>query len=162
MLDHSLYPPAPSSELGDDEDLLHEELHAETMLETGMPMDDEIAEHGLAAPIERAASADRIVERIAPVERVAPVETLAAADDLQPGGVGSGIDAEIVAQDMTAVGTSLDSMTIKELKRLAEQRGIHGGSTMRKQALIDSLRNNIPGKSLNVPFEVSEGTLQLS
>jgi hypothetical protein len=40
-------------------------------------------------------------------------------------------------------------MTLKELKRLAEQRKIPGSSTMRKQALIDALRNGVTKDSVN-------------
>jgi len=63
-------------------------------------------------------------------------EANAIADDLQPGGVGSGVPEP----SSDAKGSVLDTMTLKELKRLAEQRGIAGTSSMRKPALIEALR----------------------
>ena len=59
------------------------------------------------------------------------------ADDLQPGGVGSGVEQTSPASSSNA----LDVMTLKELRRLGEQRGIAGAAHLRKQALIDALRN---------------------
>jgi transcription termination factor Rho len=57
-----------------------------------------------------------------------------------------------------AKGSVLDSMTLPELKRLAEQRGISGASKMRKQALIDAIR----AAPVNNPFTSTEATLELS
>lgn len=57
-------------------------------------------------------------------------------DDLQPGGVGSGLRS-IEPQEQS---TSLDSMTVKELRRLAEQRGIENANELRKKELIAKLR----------------------
>lgn len=96
----AVYAPAPSSVLGEDEDLLHEELS----------------------------------------DTVQPLEAEVPSDDLQPGGVGSSIK-EIVLPDTSEKGSALDSMTLKELRRLAEHKKISGASTMRKQALIDAIRN---------------------
>jgi hypothetical protein len=91
------YPPAPGSELGEDEDLLHEKLLSEE-----------------AAPVP---------------------------DELQPGGVGSGVsDAPPLSETQKPRGNVLDGMTLKELRRLGEQRNIPGASNMRKQALIEALR----------------------
>lgn len=52
-------------------------------------------------------------------------------DDLQPGGVGSGI---------VDTGSALETMTNKELKRLAQQRGVVGYSEMKKRDLITAIR----------------------
>ncbi len=73
--------------------------------------------------------------------------------DLQPGGIGSGIVAP--------TGSALDTMTLKELRRLAEQKNIAGAKNMRKQELIDAIRSS---KTTVTPFEVTEGgaTLELS
>ena len=64
------------------------------------------------------------------------VEANTIIDDLQPGGVGSGVPEP----SSEAKGGILDTMTLKELKRLAEQRGVAGTSSMRKPALIEALR----------------------
>jgi hypothetical protein len=67
-----------------------------------------------------------------------PVES---NDDLQPGGVGSGLK-DVDAADITTTShvSSLDSMTVKELRRLAEQRGIENAVDLRKKELIAKLR----------------------
>ena len=62
---------------------------------------------------------------------VREVET--TAEDLQPGGVGSGIVAP-------SLHSSLDGMTIKELRRLAQQKGISGATDMKKKDLIEAIR----------------------
>jgi hypothetical protein len=62
-----------------------------------------------------------------------PVES---HDDLQPGGVGYGLKL----QESSEQTTSLDGMTVKELRRLAEQRGIENASEYRKKELIAKLR----------------------
>jgi hypothetical protein len=57
-------------------------------------------------------------------------------DDLQPGGIGSGLKDT----DVSDRSTALDSMTVKELRRLAEQRGIENALELRKKELIAKLR----------------------
>jgi hypothetical protein len=57
-------------------------------------------------------------------------------DDLQPGGVGSGLKGVEVSDQ----SSSLDGMTVKELRRLAEQRGIENAGDFRKKELIAKLR----------------------
>ena len=49
-------------------------------------------------------------------------------------------------------------MTLKELRRLAEQKGVSGTDKMRKPALIDAI-NALP---VITPFEAIEATLELS
>lgn len=118
-----VYAPAPGSELGEDEDLLHEELHGLT--ETEKP-------------------AETVAETIAETTAAATVTATSAVvnDDLQPGGVGSGLPDSALPESKPR-GNVLDGMTLKELRRLAEQRNIPGASGMRKQALIDSLRSDV-------------------
>jgi hypothetical protein len=134
------YPPAPSSVLEDDDELLHTEL-----LESTEPV------HELHEEMEEVSIDDAIAQF--------NVEEPAAAvnEDLQPGGVGSGIK-EVIVPDSAAKGSVLDTMTIQELKRLAEQRGISGASKMRKQALIDAIRA-VPTPS---PFTATDGVLELN
>jgi hypothetical protein len=82
-------------------------------------------------------------------------------DDLQPGGVGSGI-SDFSAPDVSAKASVLKTMTLKELQRLAVQKGISGTSGMRKDALIDALRNAAAASPPSIkPFDASE-TLNLS
>lgn len=140
------YPPAPGSELGEDEDLLHEELHAET--KTTVPELQEPpaeSDSGITQPA--------VVEAVeTEADKGTPIDDLSEPldQDLQPGGVGSGVK-EIVSH-------VFDTMTLKELRRLAEQRGIQGTSNMRKTALIEALREG--QKSGIKPFE--SGTVDLS
>lgn len=138
----AVYPPAPSSVLGEDEDLLHEELAAEA--EKASVQDD----------IEDAI-ADFAIDNAQPL--VSEIIDDSVPFDLQPGGIGSGMK-EIVAPDSSAKASVLDAMTINELKRLAEQRGITGIAKMRKQALIEAIRS-APVAS---PFDSHEGTIEFS
>jgi hypothetical protein len=131
----AVYAPAPGSEMGDDEDLLHEELRAEveTMRAEAAPAEfkepeQEREELAADTPANQGTSIEELAE---------PIES-----DLQPGGVGSNVK-EIVTSNV------LESMTIKELRRLAEQRGISGTSNMKKPALITALRE----KPVIAPFE---------
>jgi hypothetical protein len=78
-------------------------------------------------------------------------------DALQPGGVGSGVK-NIAIPDSSAKGSVLDSMTLKELRRLAEQKGVSGADKLRKPALIEAI-NALPRIT---PFEATEATLELS
>lgn len=81
-----------------------------------------------------------------------PVPEESESAGLQPGG--------IMDVPETNKATLLDSMTLKELKNLAEQKGISGAKGMRKQELIDAIRSS---KTSVTPFEVAEGgaTLKL-
>lgn len=104
------YPPPPGSEFGEDDDLLHEQLHATT-----------------EKPVAPSESPERV------------------SDELQPGGVGSGmppVEPDVPFSEKPKSNV-LDGMTLKELRRLAEQRNVVGASTMRKQALIDALRSDV-------------------
>lgn len=92
------------------------------------------------------------------------MDATAVDEDLQPGGVGSGIEAPVEA-DMNAKGSVLDGMTVKELRRLAEQKGITVNANIRKPQLIEAIRGLQSEKnSVNAPyFDIKEGkTLDLS
>ena len=199
------YPPPPSSELGEDEDLLHEELHAEVLDQPANTdsFEEERQTQQLLQKQQHQQQHQQLLQsqqellmqqqqqqmflqkQTTPLPKV-PEEPLELSndfheelvgkekekekekendtmgnepivDDLQPGGVGSSIPIEITP-DTATKGSSLDLMTLKELKRLAEQRKIVGASSMRKQALIDALRGNVPQH----PFENAEGSITLS
>lgn len=132
----AVYAPAPSSVMGDDEDLLHEELQAEV---------GNVEAEDIDAPVESSTGVHDASDDV-------------VSDNLQPGGVGSGVTEQVVP-DTAAKGTVLDSMTLKELRRLAEQRSIANASSMRKQALIDALRA-LP--AVIVPYDAGESTLNMS
>lgn len=143
LLVGSKYPPAPSSELGEDEDLLNEEIEFE--------------------------SADTNESPSLKINEDAPAPTPSSPkpmpddhDELQPGGVGSGLH-EIPEADTIAKGNVLEGMTIKELQRLAEQKGI-ATARLRKPQLIEAIRNAarpVPPTSSSL-FETKEATLELS
>jgi hypothetical protein len=124
------YPPAPSSELGEEEEVLHKRLHAEMEMET---------EAELQQPVETEIQSEQIQPLPEEIADIPPYEEK-SNDDLQPGGSNNTLTVDLPADSS---GSSLDAMTLKELKRLAEQRKIHGWSNMRKQALIDALRNTV-------------------
>jgi len=130
----AVYAPAPGSEMGDDEDLLHEELRAdvETMRAEAAPAEfkEPEPEREVVAEAAQGTSIDELAE---------PIDS-----ELQPGGVGSNVK-EIVTSNV------LESMTIRELRRLAEARGISGTSNMKKPVLIAALRE----KPAIAPFEGS-------
>jgi hypothetical protein len=152
------YPPPPSSVLGEDEDLLHETLRAEvapyaTIEEMDVPVNSkdvtEVAE--VAEIAEVVADIAEVAEEIADFQQIPeaapdfsePIfdmgkyvvqgESEHDKGDLQPGGVGSGIMAP-------SIQSSLEGMTIKELRRLAQQKSISGANEMRKKELIEAIR----------------------
>jgi hypothetical protein len=111
------YPSAPSSVIEEDEEILAELLEM-----------DEEALH----PLQRPPSP--------------PATPPSEEDDLQPGGVGSGI------KEVTESTNMLESMTLKELRRLAEQRGIKGAAELKKKELLSQLKGNIPSSSIMSAF----------
>jgi hypothetical protein len=57
--------------------------------------------------------------------------------------------------------TSLEGMPVKELRRLAEERGIVGVAEMKKKEILSALRNQIPEpvRTLNVADLVNDNTV---
>ena len=110
------YPSAPSSVIEEDEEILAELLEEEEELH----------------PLQRPPSP--------------PVTPPSEEDDLQPGGVGSGI------KEVTESTNILETMTLKELRRLAEQRGIKGAAELKKKELLSQLKGNIPSSSIMSAF----------
>ncbi len=133
------YPPAPPSEIGEeDADLLEEtlrkEIEAEPPVYTAMEQIDEI-------PNEEIAHVDDLPEETRTIEftmetnenDMHPLMQDIPEDTLQPGGVGSGTTTSYIS--------SLDSMNVKELRRLAAQKGISGAGEMKKKDLITAIRS---------------------
>lgn len=135
------YPPAPSSVLGEDEDLLHETL-AQSMDTMGSDDAEELA------PMDT----KEVPPMLPPLEQVEPFMSVEAEplDDLQPGGASTGVS------DVKEVATGsgiLEGMTLKELRRLGEQRGISGAASMKKAALVVALRE--APRAIVQPFEAT-------
>ena len=139
--DVSPYPPPPSSE-SEDEDLpeLHDDLQGElreTADQSSPKPPSPSSSPKSPASVRPFVEADTDDAGSIDADVIEPLGDDSHAD-LQPGGVGSGLQ-EVIPSDSSKGGV-LDSMTLKELKRLAEQRGITGTSSMRKPALIEALR----------------------
>jgi len=75
---------------------------------------------------------------------------------LRPGAPMLEVDA---GADVEGKGSVLETMTLKELRRLADQKGISGTASMRKPALIEAIKAKPESIS---PFEFSEATLDLN
>ena len=80
-------------------------------------------------------------------EEAHPLQRPPPEDDLQPGGVGSGVEVPAESSNL------LESMTVKELRRLAEQRGIKGGAEMKKKELLAELKKGVPAPSVLAAFQ---------
>lgn len=97
---------------------------------------------------------------------------LVVSEDLMPGGrISVPADAEALPlrehdderfceffkqPEVTRTPESLDSMPVKELRRLAEQRGIAGAADMRKKEILAALRQQITSAPAHsAPEEVS-------
>ena len=127
----------------------------------------------------------------APVVRSTSLEELHASDDLQPGGHAGGhagvpslevkeIQSETEfrelfvqpvlsparelreSNDVKEVGSeSLEGMPVKELRRLAESRGLTGVSELKKKELISALRQQIaPTAEQETTLDLTETDLQ--
>ena len=143
----SPYPPAPSSVLGEDEDLLHEQLRQETaspLVEEVAAEDDlpdfitEEAEEAIAdeEPAMQEQQQHQEDEAVHASSNMADYITMMeednqSSDPLQPGGIGSGI---------VSVNSTLEGMNIKELRRLAQQKGISHANELKKKELIAAIR----------------------
>jgi hypothetical protein len=74
----------------------------------------------------------------------APVEPAVVApvnDELQPGGLASPDTGKRLSD--TSIESPLNSMSIKELRRMAEANGIPGSSELKKRDLIRALREKV-------------------
>lgn len=132
------YPPAPPSEIGEeDADLLEEtlrnEIEAEPIVhETPKAMVEDEMDDGLNEDV-----LDQIKEEtrtiVMETNDMHPLMQDIPEDDLQPGGVGSG--------SAPSYTSSLESMSVKELRRLAAQKGISGAGELKKKDLITAIRS---------------------
>ena len=109
-----------------------------------------------------------------------------ASDDLAPGGgAAKGLAPESPADNQTAekfrelfiqheqlpspakaeapaaTNASLDSMPVKELRRLAEQRGITGVSDLKKKELLSALRQQVTVPSASVSATVGAASKEV-
>jgi hypothetical protein len=67
-------------------------------------------------------------------------------DDLQPGGLASGASVDSKQVDVftdSAIESPLSSMSIKELRRMAEANNIPGSAELKKRDLIRALRDKV-------------------
>ena len=153
-LNTTSYAPAPGSVMSDDDaELLNEDLHGAL----GGGSESSFAPVSQDSPVLQVSEQQPLYTK--PDETAEPgllnaVDAASAPmnDDLQPGGVGSGVP------EVKTGASAYDSMTLKELRRLAENRSISGAKDMRKQALIDALRNAPTGGT----FDLNEGVLELN
>jgi hypothetical protein len=133
---------APAPEEGDD-DIVHATLSDE--LETLNLDSDELKPMPEEAPVTF--DTDDVIEAV-------------TEDDLAPGAtLGAATATTTATEDLgTTKGTVLDNMTLKELKQLAEQKGVKGAKSMRKHELVEAIRNSKVSVS---PFDIHEGTVSL-
>jgi len=130
------YPPAPSSVIDEDDDLLHNELTAEILAAAD-------------ADLSGSPSMGRVEEPSASNSTPAA----SRLEMLQPGGVGSGSKEELVA-DSALSASVLEGMTLKQLKQLAERNNITATSGMRKPQLIAALRASASASASSGPSEL--------
>ena len=119
-------------------------------------------------------SADAVPHASTPLESLEkPVEVSA---DLQPGGRIEGIESEAPAaaaappeqfRDLFVKSTvndptSLDAMPVKDLRRLAEQRGIPNVSDLRKKEILSALKSQIVAPAAAAAAVPVEKTLDLT
>ncbi len=133
------YPPAPPSEIGEeDADLLEETLRKEVDAE---PEHDDIEtfagmqDNGIEGLPEH--ETREFEETTHPLMQSQQIPQ--DLDDLQPGGSANSVVAP-------SFSSSLDSMSVKELRRLATQKGVSGAAEMKKKDLITAIRS-IPMES---------------
>ena len=158
---------APPPALDETDDVLHSNLMAAETTEEA----DGIAEFedlgGEAEPLTMAPpppSVPVMTEDTTPgdftsawgAEDESPLLSTAGASevDLQPGG-GASVK-EFVQPDSDASTSVLDGMSLKELRRLAEQKNIPNAKQMKKHELIPAIRH-----ATAKPINVMEATLSL-
>ena len=114
-----------------------------------------------------------------PVVASTPLEALVSYD-LQPGGgavVGGPDNTEgekfrelfiqhesrspkVVVEPVVTTSESLDSMPVKDLRRLAEQRGVAGFSELKKKELIAALRQQVTPVAIERTLDLTEPAVE--
>jgi len=98
---------------------------------------------------------DRLHEELLAEEESKPILSSElpslSVDELQPGGIGSGVQEE--------PSNALEGMTLKELRRLGDQRGIKGVAEMKKREILAQLKEMAPGVSVLKAFSEEENSL---
>ncbi len=137
------------NDLGDDDAGWEEEGVKEvpmvsTPLDAGIPME--------VAPVMVTREVDLDVQPLGREEEI--------PDDLMPGGRATAEEAKDlvvapVAEQPPRTPESLESMPVKELRRLAAQRGIEGADDMKKKEILAALRRQVvaPTASSSVTVE---------
>jgi len=89
-----------------------------------------------------------------------PTEDKKEEDDLQPGGLAHIQDVKKVsAFSDSSIESPLSSMSIKELRRMAEANNIPGASELRKKDLIKALRDKVGQIIADEQIKEPEGVL---
>lgn len=94
------------------------------------------------------------------------IDTAEVVDELRPGGLAvssEGEDSKKLSFDMdtSSLESPLNSMSIKELRRMAEANNIPGATEMRKRDLVRVLRNKVGTIMKNVPSDSIAGVVSL-
>jgi hypothetical protein len=132
------YEPPPDSEAGDiDAERRASELEFDSFSGGSSGIEMKVVE--TYAPPPSDASVQPPVEQVA--EPVAePVEN----DDLRVGGLAAPVPSKkAIATSDASIESPLNSMSIKDLRRMAEANGIPGAGELRKKELITALRNKV-------------------
>ena len=111
------YEPPPESVAGD--------LEAERMA-------SEMEFESFAGAVSKSDEANEAIDSVEPV-----------VDDLQPGGLAVAASKPSKKVSDSSIESPLASMSIKELRRMAEANGIPGSADMRKKDLITALRDKV-------------------
>lgn len=122
--------------------------------------EDDLVHAALSSDLE---ALDLDSEELMPTDNVPAVLNNTDDVDTMEEAPGAALDTTVAASATTddlgtTKGTVLDNMTLKELKQLAEQKGVKGAKSMRKHELVEAIRNSKVSIS---PFDIHEGVVSL-
>jgi hypothetical protein len=134
------YEPPPESEAGDiDAERRASELEFESFSGSSPGIEMNVTETYAPPP------SDAVMQP--PVEKVVePVAEPVENDDLRVGGLAAPVPSKKSTTGTTSdasIESPLNSMSIKDLRRMAEANGIPGAGELRKKELIAALRNKV-------------------